>query len=112
MGLEYRDGGSVDDDKVGQESPELSGDRFVMQFNGREAYRDYLGTGGTMCAAAIAGARIERLCYGAEDPKSGGVAHGARVFSHPQAHHVPEVIDGIGAKAASDLLRAFFADRR
>ena len=65
-----------------------------------------------MCAAAIAGARIARLCYGAEDPKSGGVAHGARVFSHPQAHHVPEVIDGIGAKAASDLLRAFFADRR
>lgn len=44
-----------------------------------------------MCAAAMAAARIARVYYGASDPKSGGVAHGARVFSHPQAHHVPEV---------------------
>ena len=44
-----------------------------------------------MCAAAIAAARLERVVYGASDPKSGGVEHGARVFSHPQAHHRPEV---------------------
>ncbi len=36
-----------------------------------------------MCAAAISAARIARLCYGASDPKSGGVEHGARVFAHP-----------------------------
>ena len=36
-----------------------------------------------MCAAAIAAARIARLYYGAPDPKSGGVEHGARVFAHP-----------------------------
>lgn len=65
-----------------------------------------------MCAAAIAAARIGRLYYGAADPKSGGVAQGPRVFAHPQCHHVPEVYDGIGADAASDLLRAFFAARR
>lgn len=65
-----------------------------------------------MCAAAIAAARIARLYYGAPDPKSGGVAHGARVFSHPQAHHVPEVYDAIGAEAAGALLRSFFAARR
>ena len=65
-----------------------------------------------MCAGAIAAARIARLCYGAADPKSGGVAHGPRVFSHPQAHHVPEVIDGIGSEAAAGLLRTFFAARR
>ncbi|MCB1342619.1 MAG: nucleoside deaminase [Pseudooceanicola sp.] len=65
-----------------------------------------------MCAAAMANARIARVCYGANDPKSGGVAHGARVFTHPQAHHEPEVVDGIGAEAASDLLKAFFAARR
>ncbi len=65
-----------------------------------------------MCAAAIAAARIERLYYGADDPKSGGVAHGARVFSHPQCHHVPDVYDGIGAEAAAALLRDFFAERR
>ncbi|WP_040671497.1 nucleoside deaminase [Rhodobacter ferrooxidans] len=65
-----------------------------------------------MCAAAISLARIGRLYYGAADPKSGGVAQGTRVFSHPQCHHVPEIYDGIGAEQAADLLRDFFADRR
>ncbi|KMW58462.1 tRNA-specific adenosine-34 deaminase [Candidatus Rhodobacter oscarellae] len=65
-----------------------------------------------MCAAAISFARVSRLYYGASDPKSGGVAQGPRVFSHPQAHHAPEVYDGIGAAEAEALLRAFFAGLR
>lgn len=65
-----------------------------------------------MCATAISAARIARVYYGASDPKSGGVAHGARVFSHPQCHHVPEVYDGIAGDAAQLLLRFFFQDRR
>lgn len=65
-----------------------------------------------MCAAAISAARIGRLYYGAADPKSGGVAVGARVFSHPQCHHVPEVYDGIGAAEAERLLKGFFAAKR
>lgn len=65
-----------------------------------------------MCAGVIAAARIARVYYGAADPKSGGVAQGARVFAHPQAHHVPEVYDGIAADEAQALLQAFFADRR
>jgi cytidine deaminase len=65
-----------------------------------------------MCAAAIAAARIGRLYYGAADPKSGGVTRGARVFTHPQCHHCPEIYDGIGADAAETLLKEFFATRR
>jgi cytidine deaminase len=65
-----------------------------------------------MCAAAISAARIARLYYGASDPKSGGVAFGARVFSHPQCHHVPEVYDGLSEAEASALLLGFFAARR
>ncbi|CUH45743.1 tRNA-specific adenosine deaminase [Ruegeria atlantica] len=65
-----------------------------------------------MCAAALAAARIRRIYYGAADPKSGGVAHGARVFTHTQAHHVPEVYDGIGGQEAAELLKEFFAARR
>ncbi len=65
-----------------------------------------------MCAAAISFARVARLYYGAEDPKSGGVAHGARVFAHPQCHHAPEVYDGIAAGEAAELLRTFFEGRR
>lgn len=65
-----------------------------------------------MCAAAISAARVARLYYGAADPKSGGVAVGAKVFSHPQCHHVPEVYDGIGAAEAEGMLKTFFAGRR
>jgi len=65
-----------------------------------------------MCAGAIAHARIARLYYGAADPKGGGVEHGARVFSHPQCHHRPELFGGIGADAAGVLLRDFFGERR
>ncbi len=65
-----------------------------------------------MCAGAIAGARIARLYYGADDVRMGGVAHGARVFSHPQCHHRPEIYDGISADPARIILREFFTARR
>ena len=65
-----------------------------------------------MCAAAISFARVARLYYGAADPKSGGVAHGPLVYAHPQAHHVPEVYDGIAAEEAGELLKVFFRNRR
>ncbi|MGJ8602637.1 MAG: nucleoside deaminase [Marivita sp.] len=65
-----------------------------------------------MCAGAISNARIKRLYYGAQDAKSGGVAHGARVFSHPQCHHAPEIYDGVSATEAETLLTAFFAAKR
>jgi len=65
-----------------------------------------------MCATAIAAARIARLYFGASDPKSGGVAHGARVFTHPQCHHVPEIYDGIAAAESEALLKRFFQERR
>lgn len=65
-----------------------------------------------MCAAAIAAARVARLYYGAADPKSGGVDQGARVFSHAQCHHVPEVYDGIAGQDSERLLRSFFEEKR
>ncbi|WGH79700.1 nucleoside deaminase [Jannaschia ovalis] len=65
-----------------------------------------------MCAQAIAHARLARLHFGAEDPKSGGTIHGARVFAHPQTHHVPEIHEGLEAAASAALLREFFSGRR
>ena len=65
-----------------------------------------------MCASAISQARFARLYYGASDPKFGGVAHGARVFEHPQCHHAPEVYDGIRAEESDQLLKRFFEVRR
>jgi tRNA(Arg) A34 adenosine deaminase TadA len=65
-----------------------------------------------MCAGAIAHARLARVTYAAPDPKGGAVAHGARVFDHPQCLHKPEVVGGIGEGEAAELLRGFFRDRR
>ena len=65
-----------------------------------------------MCAAAISNARINRLYYGASDPKSGGVAQGPRIFAHSQCHHAPEIYDGIDAAASEHMLKTFFAARR
>jgi tRNA(Arg) A34 adenosine deaminase TadA len=65
-----------------------------------------------MCASAIAQARLRRLVYGAEDPKSGGVDHGPRIFRAGSCHHRPEVVGGIAAGRAAALLKSFFAGRR
>jgi len=65
-----------------------------------------------MCAAAIALARIRRLYFAAYDAKSGGVEHGPRIFDQPSCHHRPEVYGGIAERAAAELLRRFFTERR
>jgi len=65
-----------------------------------------------MCAAAIALARMKALRFAAEDPKGGGVVHGARIFAQPTCHHRPDVLGGIGEEESAGLLRAFFAERR
>lgn len=65
-----------------------------------------------MCAAALSLARIKALRFAAEDPKGGGVVHGARIFSQPTCHHRPDVLGGIGEEESAALLRAFFEERR
>jgi len=65
-----------------------------------------------MCAAALAVARMKALRFAAEDPKGGGVIHGARIFAQPTCHHRPDVLGGIGEAEAAQQLRGFFAERR
>lgn len=65
-----------------------------------------------MCAQAIAFARIKRVYFGAEDPKGGGVLHGARVFDQPTVNHRPEIYPGIRENESAEMLRAFFQQRR
>jgi tRNA(Arg) A34 adenosine deaminase TadA len=65
-----------------------------------------------MCAAAVSVARLKALRFGADDPKGGGVVHGARIFAQPTCHHRPDVLSGIGENESAELLRRFFADRR
>jgi len=66
----------------------------------------------TMCAAAIAFARIERVVIGALDEKGGGILHGARFYEQNTCHHRPIVGGGLLAEESAELLRGFFRARR
>jgi len=66
----------------------------------------------TMCAGAIAHARIRRLYFAARDEKAGAVESGVRFFDSPSCHHHPEIYGGLSEAAAAAQLKAFFEQRR
>jgi tRNA(adenine34) deaminase len=66
----------------------------------------------TMCAGAIAHARIRRLYYAADDPKGGAVDSGVRFFDAATCHHKPEVYAGMEGEKSAKLLLDFFQGRR
>ena len=65
-----------------------------------------------MCAGAMVLARVPRVVYGAEDPKAGAAGSVLDVLGEPRLNHRPEVAGGLLAGESSELLRAFFAQRR
>jgi tRNA(adenine34) deaminase len=66
----------------------------------------------TMCAGAVAAARIARLVYGAADPKAGAVGSLWDVLRDRRLPHRTEVVGGVLAADCGALLQAFFAQRR
>ncbi len=66
----------------------------------------------TMCAGAMAFARIKRLIIGASDPKGGGVLHGAKFFDQPTCHHKINVEHGLMTNQCSQILKEFFQNKR
>lgn len=66
----------------------------------------------TMCAGAIANARIRRVIFAAPDEKGGAVVNGVRFFDQPTCHWHPEIIKGPLSEKSSELLRSFFRERR
>ncbi|WP_238992998.1 tRNA adenosine(34) deaminase TadA [Jiangella aurantiaca] len=65
-----------------------------------------------MCAGALVLARIERLVYGAPDPKAGAVGSLWDLVRDRRLNHRPEVISGILADECGALVRDFFARQR
>jgi tRNA(adenine34) deaminase len=66
----------------------------------------------TMCAGAVTLARLERLVYGAEDPKAGAAGSLWDVLRDRRLNHRPEVIGGVLAQECGAVLSEFFAARR
>ncbi len=66
----------------------------------------------SMCAGALVLARVDRLVYGAADPKAGFAGSLGDLVRDPRLNHRVEVTSGVLAEEAGDLLRRFFASRR
>jgi len=65
-----------------------------------------------MCAGAIVHARIDRLVFGARDPKAGAAGSAMNVINHPRLNHHMEVADGVLAGRCMEMLQMFFRERR
>ena len=65
-----------------------------------------------MCAGALVLARVDRVVFGAWDPKAGMAGSVGDVLRHPRLNHRPEVRGGVLEEECGALLRAFFAARR
>jgi tRNA(adenine34) deaminase len=65
-----------------------------------------------MCAGAIVLSRLPRVVFGAADPKAGAAGSVLNVLDVPQLNHRPQVVGGLLAEDAAELLRSFFASRR
>jgi tRNA(adenine34) deaminase len=66
----------------------------------------------TMCAGAILHARVDRVVFGAPDPKTGAAGSVTDVFSSKQINHQTSVEGGIMGDECGQLLRSFFKERR
>jgi tRNA(adenine34) deaminase len=65
-----------------------------------------------MCAGAIIHARIQRLVFGAADPKAGAVNAVYDVISQPRLNHRLDWTGGVLEAECGQLLRDFFRQRR
>lgn len=65
-----------------------------------------------MCAGALVAARVERLVFATPDPKAGACGSLYNLCADPRLNHELEVVAGVAAGEAAELLRAFFADHR
>ena len=65
-----------------------------------------------MCVGAMVHARLARLVYGAPEPKAGAIESAMRAHEHPALNHRLEVIGGVLADEAREVMQAFFQDRR
>jgi tRNA(adenine34) deaminase len=65
-----------------------------------------------MCAGAIVLSRIERLVFGAHDPKAGMCGSLGNLVQDARLNHRVDLVSGVLADQASSLLKTFFADRR
>ncbi len=65
-----------------------------------------------MCAGAMIHARIQRIVFGAPDPKAGAAGSLYNVLSDPRLNHSLEIVRGVRLEECSAVLQNFFRSRR
>lgn len=65
-----------------------------------------------MCSGAMMHARLARVVYAAQDPKTGAAGSVVNLFAQVRLNHHTEVVGGVMADEAAAMLRSFFAERR
>lgn len=65
-----------------------------------------------MCAGAIIQARVQRVVFGARDPRAGAAGSVFQIFGEPRLNHRPAVTEGVLAENCGALLSDFFRQRR
>jgi len=105
---------------IGQHDPTAHAEVMVLRAAG-VSQANYRLTGTTlyvtlepclMCVGAMVHARVQRLVFGAYDPKSGAVESVCRAFELPGLNHRVKVTGGVLAEACGEQLKAFFQMRR
>ena len=65
-----------------------------------------------MCAGALVLARIDRLVYGCDDPKTGACGSLYNIVQDERLNHQIEITSGVLANECSELLQQFFQNKR
>ncbi|MDA0929179.1 MAG: tRNA adenosine(34) deaminase TadA [Proteobacteria bacterium] len=66
----------------------------------------------TMCVGALIHARVERLVFGAREPRAGAVVSQQRLLEEGHYNHRIQVLEGILADSCGQIMQAFFRDKR
>lgn len=105
---------------IGNQDPTAHAEMIVMR-DGARQLQNYRLPGTTlyvtlepcvMCMGALIHARVERLVYGATDPKTGAAASVYTIGTDGFLNHKIEILGGVLAEQCSELLKAFFRLRR
>lgn len=66
----------------------------------------------SMCAGTLLWTRINRIVYGAKDPKGGALTSSMKLFDSPNINHHPTIEGGILEEKCSEIIKSFFKKKR
>ena len=66
----------------------------------------------SMCAGTILWSRLDKIVYGAKDPKGGAIVSSIKLFDSPNINHHPEIVGGVLEEECAGIIKSFFKKKR